>query len=866
MPGTFVWSDGETDRRNDFCRFRREFELAAVPAAAVLHVFADSRYRLWVNEVLVMAGPARFVPSHPEFDTVDLGRWLRPGTNVLLAEATSYGASSYQTSRSSRAGFVAWGHVGELDLATPGAWLAQRATGWDREAPPFSFAQGPVEILDTRRDDPVWQAPVPVAGPWGALTPRSVPAASLAPVALSLRWSGPLDDRDRVIGYRWCEPGLARGTGPRRSSVYACELDSPGAQNLVIGIFWSRHWLNGELLACANDPAHGNRQTATLHLRPGPNLLYGEVEQLEEVWGLTLGFPTGPGAPALRSLRVAGLLAEGALPPPPATLAELPAAGLAWRELPLAEPPLPARVRAWDSLGAAPSRKWAWVFQAADEFVGYPSLELEAPAGSILDVGVDDQCRADGLLALYASNPFTHTVDRYVLRGGRQRVQGFHVRGGKYLQLTLTLPEAVVPPPQLAACCVRSANGEFALEGRFECSDPVLTWAWGLSARTLQVSVEDSTTDCPWRERGTYLGDAYVNLHMLGSLNREWRLPRRVLRLFAQSQFADGMMPSAAPSWMTRGHADFTLIWILLLHDYWRLSGDLETVRELWPTLERILASPVWQADEQGLWSGDGLNLFIDWGRLREETVGPANAALNAFRAQALADAAVLAAALGRDARPLAEAAAQVRAAFAATLWLPGEGRFAPFAGGTSPALHANILALRFGLGSPAQQAQVLDYVCGRLRHNLRLGVEQGQGTGFAELYFLFYTLEALYRHGRVALAEELLREHYGLMREHGATTLWECFSRGVRGAGSLCHSWSGAALVMASRYVLGVQPPDPACPDRLAVAPRAASITWARGEYPHRRGLVQVAWQRVDGELQVQVQAPPGVTVEVQR
>jgi len=63
--------------------FRKQFTLAEEPARAQLHVFADSRYLLWVNGQYVLWGPSRFHPKRPEYDTVDVTKFLRRGSNCL---------------------------------------------------------------------------------------------------------------------------------------------------------------------------------------------------------------------------------------------------------------------------------------------------------------------------------------------------------------------------------------------------------------------------------------------------------------------------------------------------------------------------------------------------------------------------------------------------------------------------------------------------------------------------------------------------------------------------------------------------------------------------------------------------------------
>src|SRR3954454_12694034 len=52
--------------------FRKGFELTSIPKTYPVHVSADNRYKLFVNEKLVSVGPARGDFHHWNFETIDL--------------------------------------------------------------------------------------------------------------------------------------------------------------------------------------------------------------------------------------------------------------------------------------------------------------------------------------------------------------------------------------------------------------------------------------------------------------------------------------------------------------------------------------------------------------------------------------------------------------------------------------------------------------------------------------------------------------------------------------------------------------------------------------------------------------------------
>ncbi|MEI7535186.1 MAG: hypothetical protein WCK57_12530, partial [Verrucomicrobiae bacterium] len=114
----FSWAKDLPPGRNQFVSFERRFVCSAT-TPATLHLFADTRYRLYVNGEFVAYGPGCFVTAHPEYDTNDLTPLLRAGENLLRVEVNYYGCSSFQTMPDGMPGFIAAGGTadGRVDFA-----------------------------------------------------------------------------------------------------------------------------------------------------------------------------------------------------------------------------------------------------------------------------------------------------------------------------------------------------------------------------------------------------------------------------------------------------------------------------------------------------------------------------------------------------------------------------------------------------------------------------------------------------------------------------------------------------------------------------------------------------------------------------
>lgn len=883
---SYSWVPGLQPGRNQFVSFERRFRLERAQRV-VLHLFADTRYRLWVDGRFVAYGPARFVTQMPEYDTHELK--LDEGWHLLRVEVNFYGASSYQSMPDGQPGFLAAGgsEDGDASFETPGEWRSRVHGAWDGEAPLFSFAQNPVEICDTRLLER--ELAEPAAGPvealpqdrcpWGPPRPRSVPYPSYEPMR-----PAELLLRSRLArvprwGFQVRHPAFQHGD--RRSERHDCLfrtwIHSPIEQQGSMECFWSDLWLNGERLRPQyGSERFGNHGSVPISLAAGWNRLIGRFEVLTEHWSYLLGFPGFEGV-SLHAFRDLGTKdAFELLGPMPST--ELPDAAAAppegWR-LERGDPRsvAPGRWVAWqagegaDPGSAVVSRHGAlWCFDFGDEFYGQPVLDVEAPEGTLLDVSYDDWTHPDGRVRLYGSNPFVDATDRFLLRGGRQTIHAANPRGGFAMQLTFT-------PPADGSEWRFEVHGVSVLrrtllgepEGSFRCPDlPTLEWAWEKALHTLAASTDEGYADCPWRERGSYIGDGWVNLQLHRLASADLRVALRTFDLFGQAQLPDGQLPCCAPSWLRQPHEDFSLLWVLAVRDLADSPEGLWFLRRQWPRIERLWASERWRPDgDTGLWDTTGLRVFLDWGVPKTEREGRGNAAVNLLRVAAHRATADVAEALGLDeqAESHRRSAERVADALLTHVWLPSEGRFAASIGSGTPAIHANTLALRFGVG-PVEP--ILSYLEPLLRENLERGLREGQNAGHLELYFLAFALPALAEAGRPDLAEEMIRSHYGYLRSLGLPTLPECFHRVERGVGSRCHSWSGAAAVYGSGYVLGLRRPDPLRPERWLMSPIVSEdVSGAQGVVPTRFGPVMASWRRTHRGIEATVRAPSGLVVE---
>lgn len=88
-----VWAAGRTDEKNCELAFR-----CLVPAGEwVLSLASSGLYRVWVNGQFVAAGPARSAHGYYPVDCLELERYCRAQSNVLVVEVLGAGVATYDT-------------------------------------------------------------------------------------------------------------------------------------------------------------------------------------------------------------------------------------------------------------------------------------------------------------------------------------------------------------------------------------------------------------------------------------------------------------------------------------------------------------------------------------------------------------------------------------------------------------------------------------------------------------------------------------------------------------------------------------------------------------------------------------------------
>jgi alpha-L-rhamnosidase len=160
--------------RNAAFEARGAFALARPLDRAVLHIAAESRYRLAVNGVAVGVGPVRGTATVNFFDSYDVAGLLRPGDNRVTVGVQSPNFPTFKAAPSQPCVLVQLDD-GDL-LATSECWECRPMPGWRHDVDEFTFQVGDMEWHDLGADAAGWTPARVVTVDGKRLLPRDIPA------------------------------------------------------------------------------------------------------------------------------------------------------------------------------------------------------------------------------------------------------------------------------------------------------------------------------------------------------------------------------------------------------------------------------------------------------------------------------------------------------------------------------------------------------------------------------------------------------------------------------------------------------------------------------------------------------------------
>ena len=456
---------------------------------------------------------------------------------------------------------------------------------------------------------------------------------------------------------------------------------------------------------------------------------------------------------------------------------------------------LPADTEGWFDLQLAAGQSAFYLYELGRGYTFQGWAEVEGAIGTEhLSVSYTEKWRNDVRGEPYLSDPNTYCrvrmTDRFRLRTGAQRVQGFGMRGGRLALFQVDGPTG--PGFRIRFRCTISEY-PLTITQPLTTSDPLLNDVIHICENTLRSCLSDGFVDNPWREHAQWVGDPLVGGLILNAMTGDLRPLRRVIELAAEGAYTDGTLPGVLPSEaLPYVVADFNFQWVELLYHYWCLSGDDPFVVAMWSTLLRMIERFSRDANPAGLRiTPPGLRLFLDWAPMSK---AEPSAIYNLHLLLALQLAAEMASVCRVDAGGLRNKAMSLQAAVREVFW-DGSRWWDDVEHSTFSQLVAS-LALLTDSNRPDEEPGLLDEIAARSLNPLDESPNPGARPidpnlmVLASPYMHHRVFQALRKHGRGQDVVEIIRVRWGRWVQSGYPTTWENWNVDFPD-GSECHLFS---------------------------------------------------------------------------
>lgn len=334
----------------------------------------------------------------------------------------------------------------------------------------------------------------------------------------------------------------------------------------------------------------------------------------------------------------------------------------------------------------------------------------------------------------------------------------------------------------------------------FACDDKLIQKIDEVSLRTLRNCMQSVFEDGPKRDRRLWLGDLRLQALVNYATFRQYDLVKRCLYLFAGQTRRDGQVSACMyiePCVIADDTflLDYSMFFGVILLDYYRASGDRETLEELSQCAYRQMEIAKEQFDRADrLIPGHGFWGFIDWTEGLDKQA--AMQGVYIYSAKRVGEIAEIlgdeekARELYTEAQKKTDAARKYFLDQISGLFVSGEERQINYA--------SQVWMILSGAVSPEEGREILR----RLK-------EAAPEKKMVSPYMNHHFVEALLVCGEKEEALEYIKTYWGGMVRHGADTFWELYNPddpaespyGSSIVNSYCHAWSCTPAYLFRQY-----------------------------------------------------------------
>lgn len=493
------------------------------------------------------------------------------------------------------------------------------------------------------------------------------------------------------------------------------------------------------------------------------------------------------------------------------------------------------------------------------EMTAYPELTVNRGAGADLRLtyaeALYDQNGQKGNRNEIEGRTIRGVYDEFRPDGGAHRTfLPLDWRTWRYLQIDVQTADQPITIERLQSYF---SAYPFEEKATFSSDAEWLKPVWQTSWRTARLCAHTTYMDCPYWERLQYVGDTRIQALISYVMTGDDRLARQAINAIDESRNPDGVTTSRYPSELPQYIPTFSLMWVGMVHDFWRYRNDPAFVKSHLEGTRTVLDWFLAHENHHGLMGKLPWWNFIDWTSGYKDGVPPQNAhgdsaAITLQFVEALRNAADLETAFGDPGRAALyrRHARQSLQAVYRLCWDPQRQMIADTPEHTSFSQEANFLAVWLDAVPAAQQKALLRRIlAGELG-----GAQTSPAISKSSYYFRFYLARALDHAGLGRDYLQLLGPWRNMLKL-GLTT-WAEQPEPTR---SDCHAWSAHPNYDLLTTVAGIQPAAPGFA-RVRIAPHPGELHHVEASMPSPHGVIAITLDKTASGWQARITLPQGL------
>ena len=435
--------------------------------------------------------------------------------------------------------------------------------------------------------------------------------------------------------------------------------------------------------------------------------------------------------------------------------------------------------------------------------------------------------------------------DIFLADGGSNRsFTSISYRTFRYVQIEITIGDQPLTITKFGSWFT---GYPFEKKAMFATSDPQLSKVFDVGFRTARLCAYDTYMDCPYWERLQYIGDTRIQAFVSYYVTGDDRLARNAIEQFEWSMTYDGLTNSRYPSELPQFIPNYSLVWITMVHDYFKYRHDPQFVKSFLPGIRRVI-----DHFEQYLTDDKMMRLQPYWDffdhsfsakKIAAESQNKTLTNNTLFYAYVLDMSAELFAYYKEngESEKYATLSRELKAAVQKNCWDAARGLYADSPDKKHFSMHNNIMAVLCDMVPPQEQAALLRKIV------------EDQSITKTTLYFDFYLGRAMSKAGAGDQYYAQLDKWKDLLKL-GLTTFPEGVDR------SECHAWSASPDFEMLATFCGIESDAPGF-EKVLIRPQLQSLSKVQGSIPHWAGKLDVAFEKKGEGLTGKVILPKGIS-----